>query len=64
MELANTIVTIVGAIVLLFGIGAFLNPNIARLINAPGGPRLKAIIATIIGIILVVIAFIIEIPME
>ena len=64
MEIVNIILIITGVIVLLFGIGAFLNPNIARWINAPGGPRLKAMIATIIGIILIVIAFIIEIPME
>ncbi|MCK5257892.1 MAG: hypothetical protein KAJ69_00125 [Thermoplasmatales archaeon] len=64
METTNIILLVAGVIVLLFGIGAFLHPNIARWINAPGGPRLKAIIATIIGIILIVIAFIIEIPME
>ncbi len=64
METTNIILLAAGIIVLLFGIGAFLHPNIARWINAPGGPRLKAIIATIIGIILIVIAFIIEIPME
>ena len=64
MEIVNIILIITGGIVLLFGIGAFLNPNLARWINAPGGPRLKAMVATIIGIILIVIAFIIEIPME
>ena len=64
MEIANIILIIAGLIVLFFGIGAFLNPNLARWINAPGGPRLKAMIATIIGIILIVIAFIIKIPME
>ena len=64
METTNIILLVAGVIVLIFGIGAFLHPNIARWINAPGGPRLKAIIATIIGIILIVIAFIIEIPME
>jgi len=62
METVNIILLVSGAIVLLFGIGAFLNPNIARLINAPGGPRLKAIIALIIGIILVIVSFIYEIP--
>ncbi len=62
METVNIILLVSGAIVLLFGIGAFLNPNIARLINAPGGPRLKAIIALIVGIILVIVSFIYEIP--
>ena len=62
METVNIILLVSGAIVLLFGIGAFLNPNIALLINAPGGPRLKAIIALIVGIILVIVSFIYEIP--
>jgi len=62
MELANTILLISGAIVSLFGIASFINPNFARWINAPGGPKLKATIAFIVGIILVVIGLIIEIP--
>jgi Kef-type K+ transport system membrane component KefB len=62
METVNIILLVSGAIVLLFGIGAFLNPNLARWINAPGSPRLKSIIALIIGIILVIVSFIYEIP--
>ncbi len=62
METVNIILLVSGAIVLLFGIGAFLNPNLTRWINAPGGPRLKSIIALIIGIILVIVSFIYEIP--
>jgi hypothetical protein len=64
MNIVNTIFLITGIIVALIGLGAILNPNIARIINAPGGPRLKALIAIIIGIIFVIISFIIEIPME
>lgn len=56
MEMANTILLIAGVIALLFGIGAFFNPNFARWINAPGGPRLKAMIVIIAGIILIVIS--------
>ena len=56
MNIANTILFICGIIVLIFGIGAFLNPNLARWINAPGGPRIKSIIATIIGLIIIIIA--------
>ncbi|MCK4902084.1 MAG: hypothetical protein KAS76_01910 [Thermoplasmatales archaeon] len=62
METVNIILLVSGAIVLLFGIGAFLNPNLTRWINAPGGPRLKSIIALITGIILVIVSFIYEIP--
>jgi hypothetical protein len=64
MGTVNIILLIVGLIVILFGVGAFFYPNLARWINAPGGPRLKALIATIVGIILIIISFIIEIPME
>ena len=55
MGITNIILIIVGAIVIIIGIAAFLNPNFARIINAPGGPRLKAIIALIAGIIILVI---------
>jgi hypothetical protein len=62
MESVNLILLIVGAIVLLFGLGAFFNPNLARWINAPGGPRLKALIALVTGVILIMISLIIEFP--
>jgi len=56
------ILLIVGIIVAIFGIGAFINPNLARWINAPGNPALKAIVATITGIILIILSLIIQIP--
>ena len=62
METANIILLIVGIIVSVFGIGAFFNPNFARWINAPGSPRFKAIIAMIVGIILVVISLVVYLP--
>ena len=62
MEIVNIILLVTGLIVLFFGIGAFLNPNLARWINAPGGPRLKAIIAIIVGIILLIISLIFRFP--
>ena len=58
METVNIILLITGAIVAIFGIAAFLNPNFARLINAPGGPRLKAFIAAVVGIILILVGII------
>ncbi len=42
--------------------GLAINPNFARYINAPGGPRLKATIALIVGIIIIIIGLTIEIP--
>jgi len=54
METINIVIIIVGAIVSLIGIAAFLNPNFAKLINVPGGPKLKAVIALIIGLIILI----------
>ncbi|KYK33166.1 MAG: hypothetical protein AYK22_01260 [Thermoplasmatales archaeon SG8-52-3] len=62
METVNIVLIIIGLIVLLFGIGAFLNPNFARWINAPGSPRFKAIIAIIVGIILMILSLIYRVP--
>ncbi len=62
MEPTNIILIIAGVIVALFGVGAFLNPNLARWINAPGAPIIKAIIALVIGITLTIVGLIIEIP--
>lgn len=63
MTIVNTILIIIGVIVTLIGILAFFIPSIARIINFPGGPRIKAIGAMIIGIILLIIGLIIELPM-
>ncbi len=54
MDTVNIIIIIVGAIVSLIGIAAFLNPNFAKLINVPGGPKLKSIVAIIIGLIILI----------
>jgi hypothetical protein len=64
MLLVNTILLLVGIIVLIIGILAFFFPGLTRIINAPGGPKMKAIIAAIIGIILILIGLLVEIPIE
>jgi hypothetical protein len=53
----NTILLIVGLIVILIGIGSLINSNIARLINLPGNAQIKAILAAIIGIIMIILSF-------
>ena len=58
----NYIMIIVGISVSLLGLAAFFNPNLARWINAPGGPRLKGVIALIIGIIITIIGFVVYVP--
>ena len=60
MDFTNTILITVGVIVLLFGVAAFINPSFARWINAPGGPRLKALIAIVVGVILVIVSLIVR----
>ena len=62
MGLANTILIIAGIIVIIIGLAAFINPNFSRLINAPGSPRLKAVIALIAGVILLIVGLIIQLP--
>jgi len=59
---ANTILIIVGLFTIAVGIGAFLNPNIARFINSPGGPRIKAVVALITGIIILIISLTVQLP--
>jgi len=58
MESVNIILIIVGAIVTLIGIAGFFNPNFTRIINFPGGPKLKAISTISIGIIVIIFGFI------
>jgi hypothetical protein len=62
MGITNIILSIIGVIVITIGLAAFFNPNFARIINAPGGPRLKSIIALIAGIIILVIGLITQLP--
>jgi hypothetical protein len=62
MGFANTIMIICGIIVSIIGIVTWINPNFERLINAPGGPRLKGTIALVVGIIILIIGLIIEMP--
>ena len=62
METVNISLIIAGVVVVLFGVGAFLNPNISRWINAPGPPVIKAIIAIISGIILIIVGFVFQFP--
>lgn len=54
METINIAIIIVGIIISLIGIATFLNPNFAKLINVPGGPRLKAMVALVVGLIILI----------
>jgi hypothetical protein len=58
MEMINIFVLIIGIIVTIIGIATFINPNFAKLINLPGSPQLKAIVAIIVGIVIIILGFI------
>lgn len=58
----NNFLVIIGIIVVLIGFLALLNPNLAKLINAPGGPRIKAVVALITGIIIIIIGLVAQFP--
>lgn len=64
MNIVNHVLLVIGVLIIILGFGAFINPNLARFINFPGGPRLKAIAALVIGLILLIIGFIINIPVK
>jgi uncharacterized membrane protein len=55
MGITNTILVIIGLFLVLIGVAAFFNPNFSRWINVPGGPRLKASVAIISGVIILAI---------
>ena len=62
MSTTNTILKVIGIFVIIVGIAALFNPSFAKLINAPGGPRIKAIIALITGIIIFIIGLTVQLP--
>lgn len=64
MYLLNTIFLIIGIFVLAIGVLAFFIPGFSRIINAPGGPRMKAMIAIIVGAVFLVLAIFIEMPLD
>ena len=64
MNLFNYIMLATAVFTLIIGLLGFLNPNWTRLINFPGGPRLKAIAALVTGIILLLVGLLVNIPME
>jgi hypothetical protein len=60
MENINIVLIIVGALLTLLGALTIFIPNLSRIINVPGGPKLKAIVLIIIGLILIVVGISIQ----
>ena len=64
MSVLNTIFLIIGTALIIVGTVSFLLPGLTRFINAPGGPKLKASIAMVIGIFFLVLSLFVEMPIE
>jgi len=64
MNELNYVFLIIGGFVILIGALGLLNPNWTRLINFPGGPRIKAFGAMISGLILLILGILLDIPMN
>ena len=62
MGQANIILFFVGILVTLIGVTSLIVPNIAKIISAPGAARLKAAVSIIVGLILIIISLLFEIP--
>ena len=60
MDLVNIIFILVGISTAIIGISSIFIPNVARLISFPGGPRLKASVAIIAGIILIIVGLFVK----
>jgi len=53
--MTNIILVAVGALVALLGFFAVINPNVSKIISAPGSAKIKGVIAIVIGVILIII---------
>jgi len=53
--MTNIILVAGGALVALLGFFAIINPNVSRIISAPGTAKIKGIIAIVIGLILIIV---------
>ena len=60
MTVANYIFIILGVIIAMIGALSIIFPGLTRIINAPGDPRLKSIIAIIVGVIILIIGITVE----
>ncbi len=64
MSTVNIVLIIAGLFALITGIAAFFNPSFTRIINFPGGPKLKATAAIIAGLIIIIVGLVFQIPIS
>ena len=62
MTTTNYILIVLGVAVAVLGVLSIFFPNLTRIINAPGGQRLKSAVAIITGLIIFFIGLLVEIP--
>ena len=64
MQNTNYILIVIGLIVTLLGALSFIFPVLTKIISAPGNDRIKSIIATLVGIIILIAGLVIKIPIK
>jgi len=62
MNTLNLIFLIVGIIVTALGFASLVFPSLTQFINSPGGPRIKAVVAICVGIILLLVGVFTTMP--
>jgi sulfite exporter TauE/SafE len=64
MSTVNHVLIVLGIIVTLIGALSFIFPALTKIISAPGNEKIKSIIATIAGIILLIVGLTTKIPLD
>ena len=64
MYLMNTFFLILGIGLALLGIASFFLEGLTRIMNAPGGPKMKSLICTIVGVAFIIFSLTVEMPLE
>ena len=64
MYLMNTFFSILGIGLLLLGIAGFFIEGFTRFMNAPGGPKMKALICATIGLVFLLLGLLVDMPLE
>ena len=64
MYMLNQMFLIMGIAVTILGIASFFIEGLTRFINSPGGPKFKAMICTVLGLVFLLLSIFIEMPIE
>jgi len=64
MYIMNTFFLILGIGLIILGIASFFIQGLTRIMNSPGGPKMKSLICTIIGVFFILLALMVQMPLE